>query len=167
MPRDRTIFPIFLAALFGCLYHSVVPALEPYVSLLGLPMVKTVKSIGITAHSTFNIVNRSFFTLVWAVVSGVLIGLPLGYLVRPYWLRAWGVFVIVAIGGFFLVWVINNGISDFFVSVWNLPGPFGLVGYLWSWLLLEMWGSMLGVGLFAWLGSRLGPRLRSSNHVAP
>ena len=159
MPRDHAILQILLAVLFGCLYQFVLPALEPYISLLAYPMASTVRDLGVTERTTFKIVNLGFWILVYGMVSGLIFGLPLGYLVRPHWLRAWVAFVIVAIGGFLFAMFAGYGFSDFLASAGG--------GYLWSWTMLGMWGQMLVVGLFMWLGSRLRPRLRHPTHVAP
>jgi len=159
MPRDRTILQISLAVLFGCLSWFVLPALQPYTELLISPMVATVRGIGITEHATFKIINLVFWALVGGVSSGLIFGLLLGYLVRPHWLRAWVVFVIMTIGGFLFSMFAEYGLSDFLASVWS--------GYLWSPTMLMIWGSMIVVGLFTWLGSRLRPPLRHPRHVAP
>src|SRR5438876_12388171 len=98
VPRDRSLSSTYLAVVFGCLYVSVLFALEPYVSLLAGPMVATVKSLGVTEVATFKIINVGFWALIYLVVSGLAFGLPLGLFSRSHWLRAWLVFVIAAIG---------------------------------------------------------------------
>ena len=74
--------------------RAVLPALEPYISLLAYPMASTVRDLGVTERTTFKIVNLGFWILVYGMVSGLIFGLPLGYLVRPHWLRNQGAVIL-------------------------------------------------------------------------
>ncbi len=167
VPLDRLSSAFYLAVLFGCIYFFVLLALEPYLSLLASPMVEAVRTVGVTESATFKIINRVFWTVIWAVVSGLIFGLPLGLLARSHWARAWVAFLITSIGIRLVSALAGEyGLSEF-LSAWNLPGEWGLAGFLWEWSLPEVWTSMLGVALFAWLGSRMRTYLRRQNRVAP
>ena len=155
VPRDRSTSSIYLAVVFGCLYLSVLLALEPYVSLLAWPMVATVRSIGVAEVATFKTINVGFWAVVYFVVSGLAFGLPLGLFSRSHWLRVWLVFVIAAVGtGLAFALAGEYGPSEF-LSDWHLPGQWGLAGFLSQWGSPHGWTNMAGVALFAWLGSRL------------
>ena len=167
MLLNRALRTFVLAALLGCLWWLVLLLLEPNVSLLASPMVKTVRSIGVTEQATFRVINRAFWIIVWALVSGLIFGLPLGAVARSRWVRASVVFIVAAIGsslGFALAG--EFGLSEF-LSPRNLPGQAGLAGFLWDWAMPEPWTALLTVALFVWLGYRLRGDSSREHRVAP